>query len=144
MPVTKRVPIFVALFATTSGTTCQGLCDSLETCAKDPTARGSYCKTWNTPHTCSGLFYKDDSLSTMCFQPNEASCPESHPVECPSISDATVVAAALPVEPKKEPTTCQEICDSIESCREDPQAHGSYCKFVDTNPICFGMFLRWT
>ena len=141
----KKMTMFAALLGSSAATTCQELCESLDSCAKDPHAHGSYCKNWSTPQTCFGLFYTDDSLSTMCFQPNDSSCPQLNPVACPEASDTTTVeptpinVSLSASDPKKQPTTCQEICDDVDSCREDPHAHGSYCKFMDSTPVCFGM-----
>ena len=144
MSMPKRMTVFAALLSTSSATTCQELCENLDLCANDPQAHGSYCKTWNTPATCFGLFYRDDTLSEICFQPNDSSCPETLPVTCPELDEQTTVEPTPPIDQasasdtKKQPTTCQEICDEVDECREDPQAHGSYCKFMDSKPICFG------
>lgn len=123
--MTFKVTALATLLGTASATTCQTLCDSLESCASDPNAKGSYCKTDESPQACFGLYYKDASLTAMCFLPNDAECSETYPVICPET-------------PK--PLTCQDVCKDVETCREDPHAHGSYCKFEEINPICFGMF----
>ena len=121
---------FIALLAsavsTVSGSvappTCQSICQGLEECANDPHAHGSYCKDWQSPQVCFGLFFTDASRSGICFQPNNEDCPEGIPVECPP-----------------QPT-CEERCEALDSCRNDPHAHGSYCK-VDHDPqTCFGMY----
>ena len=38
---------------------------------------------------------------------------------------------------------CQKVCEQTPGCRNDPQAHGSYCKFQgnDGRPaVCFGLY----
>ena len=137
----KRISLFAALIGSSSATTCQELCDNLESCKNDPRAHGSYCKTWNEPQTCFGLFFRDEERSTMCFQPNDSTCPQSRPVSCPEDQDGTSdepSRESAQRDQKKQPTTCQEVCDEVDACRDDPHAHGSYCKFIDGNPICFG------
>lgn len=122
--MTFKATALATLLSTASATTCQSLCESLESCASDPNAKGSYCKTDESPQACFGLYYKDASLTTMCFQPNDTECSETYPIICPEAPKAL---------------TCQDVCKDVETCREDPHAHGSYCKFEETNPICFGM-----
>ena len=39
----------------------------------------------------------------------------------------------------RPPTSCQEICDGVQSC----VPKGSYCKFAtDGNNVCFGLYFR--
>jgi hypothetical protein len=61
--------------------TCQSYCDGLPECAQDPHYHGSYCKSWQTPQVCFGLYHTSDG--GMCFQPNNPQCQESSPVFCP-------------------------------------------------------------
>ena len=112
------------LISAVSASSCQTLCSSLDECANDPHAHGSYCKTWNEPNVCFGLYYTDETRTSLCFQPNNSACPERFPVECPA-----------PVAPR-----CEEICQSVETCRNDPHAHGSYCKTWQTPNVCFGLY----
>lgn len=85
-----------------------------------------------------GLYYKSEAMEDICFEPNDSNCIEANPVPCPTDEvekhEAEIRANAL-----AQSNTCQEICNIVDSCREDPQAHGSYCKFEDVNPLCFGM-----
>lgn len=139
--MTLKLTALSALLSSASATTCQSLCDTVVSCASDPGARGSYCKEGESPQNCFGLFFTNESLETMCFQPNDDICPETFPVQCP-VSSAEIVSESFPSSTSilKPESTCQEICDQVESCREDPQAHGSYCKFEETTPVCFGTF----
>ena len=34
---------------------------------------------------------------------------------------------------------CMSLCTGTDACRNDPHAHGSYCKFWQTPAVCFGM-----
>lgn len=72
---------------------CQALCDSTDSCANDPSHHGSYCKLWQTPPTCFGLYNKRPG--EVCFQPNDPSCPESSPVICarPTTQFSTTVVS---------------------------------------------------
>jgi hypothetical protein len=104
--------------------TCQALCNGLPDCREDPHAHGSYCKTWNKPEVCFGLYWTDASETQMCFQPNSSiPCPEDRPVLCPPVTDH-----------------CQAICDATPTCKNDPHAHGSYCKSWQQYPVCFGLY----
>ena len=115
---------FAAVVGLSSSQSCQSLCDGVADCREDPHAHGSYCKTWQTPQVCFGLYWTDASESDMCFQPNASgACPENNPVRCPAAADR-----------------CQTICDNTLSCASDPHAHGSYCKSWQTAPSCFGLY----
>ena len=35
---------------------------------------------------------------------------------------------------------CQSLCDGLEDCRNDPHAHGSYCKDDHHPDTCFGLY----
>ncbi len=35
---------------------------------------------------------------------------------------------------------CQRLCQLTPGCRNDPHAHGSYCKLWQTIPVCFGLY----
>jgi hypothetical protein len=75
--------------------TCQSYCDALPECAQDPHYHGSYCKSWQTPQVCFGLYHT--SGGGMCFQPNNPQCPESSPVYCPEYSSPIVSEEAQQV-----------------------------------------------
>ena len=40
------------------------------------------------------------------------------------------------------PTSCQDLCNSVAECLNDPGYHGSYCKDWQSIPVCFGMYTR--
>jgi hypothetical protein len=107
-------------------TTCEAICLNVNSCANDPQAHGSYCKSDQDPQVCFGLYYTDITHTTICFEPNDVECPEEFPVSCPT-----------PTPPP--PTNCQALCDSVSTCANDPQAHGSYCKTFNSPSTCFGM-----
>ena len=117
---------------------CQAVCDNdINECANDPHAHGSYCKFWQSPPVCFGMYLTANSnLSTngtsnnltqsFCFQPNDPGCNdlELMPLECPNQTN----------------TTCANICSQTQSCATDPNNHGSFCK--TENNVCFGLY--WT
>ncbi len=35
---------------------------------------------------------------------------------------------------------CQRLCQLTPGCRNDPHAHGSYCKLWQNPPVCFGLY----
>jgi hypothetical protein len=39
--------------------------------------------------------------------------------------------------------TCALICYFTASCRNDPQAHSSYCKIANTPSTCFGLYYKF-
>jgi hypothetical protein len=111
----------------TNGKSCQSYCHDLAECKQDPHHHGSYCKSWQKPDVCFGLYWTDETETSMCFYPNNKDCPEKRPVRCP----------------KPEPTDpCREICKATPGCKNDPHHHGSYCKKWQTKPVCFGLY--WT
>ena len=117
---------------------CQAVCDNdVTACATDPHAHGSYCKFWQSPAVCFGIYVNSSSnnetnttsgntTQSFCFQPNDAGCNdfELQPLECPNQTN----------------TTCANICSQTQSCVTDPNNHGSFCK-TETN-VCFGLY--WT
>ena len=56
-----------------------------------------------------------------------------HPVRLLVASVVGVYAAA---------PSCQNLCDALPECANDPGYHGSYCKDWQTIPVCFGMYTR--
>ena len=74
-------PLFLSGLA--SAHTCEDMCAEVESCATSIHAQGSYCKDWQNPKVCFGLYYTDDTFSTICYQPNDSKCRESYPVACP-------------------------------------------------------------
>lgn len=58
---------------------------------------------------------------------------------CPKDEVVANEAVQMRAAVLKEKESCQEICSDVDACREDPHAHDSYCKFEESNPICFGM-----
>ncbi len=65
---------------------CQAICNSVSSCANDPHAHGSYCKSDKNPQVCFGLYVT--SSGGICFQPNDPSCDERVPVRCPILAAA--------------------------------------------------------
>ena len=65
---------------------CEDLCKKVDECAQCPMNHGSYCKSWETPNVCFGLYYTDETKTSMCFasNPHVSNCPETYPVPCPS------------------------------------------------------------
>ena len=61
---------------------CRRLCDATPSCKGDPHHHGSYCKHWQTPPVCFGLYFTDRSRRHVCFSPNDKSCPQNRPVRC--------------------------------------------------------------
>ena len=45
-----------------------------------------------------------------------------------------------PVYAPAHEKTCQELCEGTDSCRNDPQEHGSYCKSYQATNVCFGLY----
>jgi len=75
----------------------------------------------------------------MCFQPNDSDCPEDFPVTCPDDEVMKMTSAAASEANGIQQLTCQQLCDGLTECRDDPQAHGSYCKtWGNPSPVCFG------
>ena len=103
---------------------CQGLCDDNKECRHDK--HGSYCKTWQDPPVCFGFYHKKPH--GYCFEPNDPKCNDAKldPVKC-----------GHKVGKKG---FCQELCEKVDSCRDDPHAHGSYCKKWQDVDVCFGLY----
>ena len=102
--------------------TCQSYCDGLGGCRSGDHVYGSYCKTWQDPDVCFGLYWLDEAQTTMCFQPGSpGTCPEERPVRCPTVRDE-----------------CEDICASTPGCITDH--HGSYCKTWLNPHVCFGLY----
>ncbi|KAF4714236.1 hypothetical protein FOZ62_005445, partial [Perkinsus olseni] len=61
---------------------CSIVCSETEACANDPQSHGSYCKYWQSPSVCFGLYVRDDG--STCFQPNDSSCDDDvlEPLYC--------------------------------------------------------------
>lgn len=72
----------------TSEVSCRSLCLSLESCAASAIG-DSFCESWSNPPACTGLYFTDASNTTMCFAPNDPSCPGNLPVPCPVSSVVT-------------------------------------------------------
>lgn len=113
----------VVTFIRAHGTSCEAFCDDVPECRNDPQAQGSYCKSWQNPEVCFGLYWTDERHTDMCFFPNDYTCPQNIPVECPVATDK-----------------CIELCDSTPGCTLDPHQPGSYCKSWQNPPVCFGLY----
>ena len=142
---------------------CEALCAETTSCLEDPQHHSSYCKYWQTPAVCFGLYYRRDG--SVCFQPNDPGCPESKPVVC-EVDDDLVKLRLLAANSAKlvgdeettteEPTTtvvtttttprpvtdCEALCAETTSCLEDPHHHSSYCKTWQSPKVCFGLYYR--
>lgn len=119
--------------------TCEKLCYDVPSCV----GRGSYCKTSNFPNVCFGMFFvvlcvqslglywRDIAKTSMCFSPNDVTCPEAIPVDCP------VEPTTTPI-----PDTCEAICSLTPTCAFGENSQGSWCKNYQTIPVCFGLYWR--
>jgi hypothetical protein len=95
------------------GNTCQTVCDSLTGC------ESSYCVYTPNGPFCSGLFYTDSSMTHMCVGGTENCTSDLLPVPCPT-----------------ESNICDVVCASTELCSN----RGSYCKYWQTIPVCYGLY----
>ena len=75
-------------------TNCSQLCESLPSCVNDPQMHSSYCKNWQDPPVCFGMYWTDDSKTSACFYPNDEACPQPLPIAC--VSSATTTS--IPVD----------------------------------------------
>lgn len=74
---------FFVLFTVVRADICQDHCNNTPSCLNEEHEHGSYCKTWQPENVCFGLYWTDESRTTMCFEPAEgSSCSESIPVTC--------------------------------------------------------------
>ena len=116
---------------------CENLCSNVTSCAQDPNAHGSYCKFWQDPPVCFGMYQNNTATNTtdnsttnlyaqVCFQPNDPGCDDLvlPPITCPNQVN----------------TTCARVCQATPDCLNDPQHGGSFCK-LESN-VCFGLY--WT
>jgi hypothetical protein len=118
---------------------CISICNNeVEACANDPHSHGSYCKFWQNPPVCFGLYVlanqttdnngttvSPGNSSSYCFQPNDPGCDDMvlQPLICPDQAN----------------TTCANICSQTASCISGPDYRGSFCQADNT---CYGLF--WT
>lgn len=51
---------------------CVLACQSISECSSDPLSHLTYCKYWQDPPTCFGIYIRSDG--TACFHPNDPSC----------------------------------------------------------------------
>ena len=81
---------------------------------------------WRTTTTC-----KPTKRTTTTCKPHHTTttCKPHH-----------TTTTCKPTEHPWKKEYCQKLCDKTESCREDPHAHGSYCKHGDHPPVCFGLY----
>ena len=64
---------------------CEAECLKTPACASMVPAQGSYCKFWNNPPVCFGLYRKGGIPNAMCYVPNDPKCDDSPgrpPVRC--------------------------------------------------------------
>ena len=114
---------------------CQELCNNITSCSEDPHHHGSYCKFWQSPPVCFGMYQNVSATATngtlsedlnaqVCFQPNDPGCNDIAlpPITCPTQTN----------------TTCARICQETPDCLNDQHHAGSFCK-EDMN-VCFGLY----
>lgn len=104
---------------------CETICNGLAECAADPHAHGSYCKSDHKPQVCFGLYYDDEARTSMHLNPNNNFADK--------ISRSWALLLYLLV---------RSAARLFEACREDPHAHGSYCKDANVPRTCFGLLFR--
>lgn len=61
---------------------CRKLCSGIRECAANPKQQSSYCKDWQNPAVCFGIYFRDASRRSLCFAPNDPTCKEDFPVGC--------------------------------------------------------------
>ena len=83
--IVKRVFLFAAAVvqSSVSQDICQEHCVNTPSCINEEHEHGSYCKSWQDPSVCFGLYWTDETKTTMCFEPSEdGACSENTPVTC--------------------------------------------------------------
>ena len=81
--ISSFIKIFLGMQVVVYGDMCQDLCNVTPNCNSEEHAHGSYCKSWQTPQVCFGLYYTDASNTAICFEPKDlTNCSESTPVPC--------------------------------------------------------------
>ena len=63
---------------------CTKACMNTPGCMSNPHSHSTYCKTWQNPPVCFGLYWTSPSHTETCFQPYspERKCPERWPIRC--------------------------------------------------------------
>ena len=75
--------VVVLTFGSMGQDVCQGFCNNVVSCITEEHEHGSYCKSWQDPPVCFGLYWTDESQTAMCFEPSEdGACSENIPVTC--------------------------------------------------------------
>jgi hypothetical protein len=54
-------------FTIANSHTCEDLCDRVERCANSPKAQYSYCKEWQEPKVCFGLYWRTSEFEEICY-----------------------------------------------------------------------------
>lgn len=80
--------------------TCEDVCDLTETCTSNPHAHGTYCKTWQRPSVCFGMYVKPIArfpFISVCYQPNDSTCDDLNyePLRCENEIISDEIADAL-------------------------------------------------
>ena len=85
---------------------CERVCNEVETCRNEPHRHSSYCKTWQRPPVCFGLYWTDTLRSSVCFELDELECPKALPIECDGgdIDLSSTHDIVLPTETPGSPT----------------------------------------
>ena len=81
---------------------CFAACLATPECVNDPRAHFSYCKRWQSPPTCFGLYIRPDTGALRyCFQPNDPRCLDRvyRPLTCEAF------ATLVPTTTTRTPTT---------------------------------------
>jgi hypothetical protein len=123
---------------------CQEVCTSLASCSK-----GSYCKDWQSPSVCFGLYYRDASQADVCYVIDDETCPHDYPVNCDAAKSITNPPTTIAVTATRTssitvcPGSCQAACGTVPECLAAIESsHGSYCKLESLVPVCFGLYYR--
>ena len=90
---------------------CFAACLATPECRNDPRAHFSYCKRWQNPATCFGLYIRPDTGALRyCFQPNDLSCLDRlyRPLTCTEFATlvpTTTTTTRTPTTTTRTPTT---------------------------------------
>jgi hypothetical protein len=100
--------------ATTSVDPCLGYCDATGACASG--VQSSYCKYWQNPPTCFGLYLLPNAVSTYCYEPNDTSCNDAQlqPITC-TVYAAGASAATVPTAAPTVPATTESLATVVTS-----------------------------
>jgi hypothetical protein len=92
---------------------CHVACHGLDSCRP----RGSYCKYYQNPPVCQGLYYTDASKSALCTWAVDSACREAFPVTCPGFHPT--ITTKYPTE-----TTRSTESTGSSATTDTPHTHG--------------------